>query len=129
MKDLIKGVITSIWTFIVYLIGGIDNALITLAIMMMADYITGVISAIYNKELNSKVGLIGILKKALYFIVIIVAQRVDMLLGFENTMRSLVIYFFVANDGISILENLCEMNIPVPKKLKEVLEQLRKDNE
>lgn len=129
MKDLIKWLVTTVSTGFIYLVGGVDNALITLCIIMTLDYISGVCSAIYNKKLNSKIGFKGILKKAVYFVIIIVAQRVDMLMGFENTMRTLVIYFFVANDGISILENVCEMNIPVPNKLREILEQLRKDND
>lgn len=112
-------------TSIVYLLGGIDIALKSLLLVMILDYITGVISAIYNKKLNSKVGLKGILKKVFYLLVVALSVILDNIMGDTGAIRTLVIYFFVANDGISILENASEMNIPLPKKLVETLEQLK----
>jgi toxin secretion/phage lysis holin len=96
---------------------------------MALDYITGVMSAIYNKKLNSKIGYKGIIKKASYLLIIALSVILDRLLGQTGSVRTLVIYFFVANDGISILENVAEMNIPLPKKLKELLEQLKKEGD
>ena len=112
-------------TSIVYLLGGIDIALKSLLLVMILDYITGVISAIYNKKLNSKVGLKGILKKVFYLLIVALSVILDDIMGDTGAIRTLVIYFFVANDGISILENASEMNIPLPKKLIETLEQLK----
>lgn len=129
MKTIINNVISILATYFIYLVGGIDVAFISLLVIMALDYITGVLSAIYNKKLNSKIGYKGILKKASYLLVIALGVILDRLLGQTGSVRTLVIYFFVANDGISILENVAEMNIPLPKKLKELLEQLKKDGD
>lgn len=129
MKQFVSDLISVILTTIIYLLGGIDIALKSLIIMMIIDYITGVLSAIYNKKVNSKIGFKGILKKFSYILIIAVSVIIDGVLGQTGTIRTLVIYFFVANDGISILENVAEMNIPLPQKLIDTLEQLRKKGE
>ena len=129
MKTIINNVISILATYFIYLVGGIDVAFISLVVIMALDYITGVLSAIYNKKLNSKIGYKGILKKASYLLVIGLGVILDKLLGQTGSVRTLIIYFFVANDGISILENVGEMNIPLPKKLKELLDQLKKDGD
>lgn len=129
MKYFISNLFSIIATSFIYLIGGFDISFKTLCIIMILDYISGVISAIYNKKLNSKIGFKGILKKCIYIIVIILATLLDNLLGQSGAIRTVVIYFFVANDGISILENVAETNVPLPKKIIEVLEQLKKENE
>lgn len=112
-------------TSIIYLLGGIDIALNSLLLVMILDYITGVISAMYNKKLNSKIGLKGIFKKVFYLLIVALSVILDNIMGDTGAIRTLVIYFFVANDGISILENASEMNIPLPKKLIDTLEQLK----
>ena len=124
MKSFINTAFSFIATSFMYLIGGLDLAFKTLAIMMVLDYITGVISAIYNKKVNSKIGFNGILKKMLYLIAIMVASLLDNLLG-QQVIRYVVIYFFVANDGISILENIAKCNVKLPQKLIDSLEQLK----
>ena len=129
MKTFINNIMSILATYFIYLVGGIDVAFISLIVVMALDYITGVMSAIYNKKLNSKIGYKGILKKASYLLVIALGVILDKLLGQTGSVRTLVIYFFVANDGISIIENVSEMNIPLPKKLKELLEQLKKDGD
>lgn len=126
MKYVISNVISVILTFLIYLLGGLDIALKSLLIVIVIDYVTGILSAIYNKQINSKVGFKGILKKFSYLLIIALSVIVDNILGQSGTVRTLVIYFFVANDGISILENVAEMNIPLPPKLLETLEQLKK---
>lgn len=128
MKVYISTAFSVITTGIMWLVGGFDLAFKTLAIVMLLDYITGVISAIYKKKVNSKIGFKGILKKSLYFIVIILATLLDNLLS-QNVIRYVVIYFFVANDGISIVENIAKCNVKLPKKLLEMLEQLKNDND
>lgn len=117
--DIIIGFLGSIISF---LIGKIDISIIILASFMIFDYLSGVIKAIKNKQLNSKIGFEGLLKKICIFIILIVANLLDLLLGNDNLMfRSIVIYFYISNEGISILENLCEMNVPIPEKIKEIL--------
>ena len=125
MKYVISNVISVILTFLIYLLGGFDIALKSLLIVIVIDYATGILSAIYNKQINSKVGFRGILKKFSYLLIIALSVIIDNILGQSGTIRTLVIYFFVANDGISILENVAEMNIPLPPKLLETLEQLK----
>ena len=125
MKYLINEISSIILTFIVYYLGGFDVALKSLIVIIIIDYITGVLSAIYNKKLSSKIGFRGIIKKFSYIFIVALSVVLDKILGNTGTVRNLVIYFFVANDGISILENVSEMNIPLPKKLIEILEQLK----
>lgn len=129
MKNLFSNGISIVLTSIIYLLGGLDIALKSLLIIIVIDYITGILSAIYNKKVNSKIGFKGILKKFSYLFIIALSVIIDFILGQSGTIRTLVIYFFVANDGISILENVAEMNIPLPKKLIDVLEQLKKRGE
>ena len=126
MKEWINSIFSVIATTIIYLIGGFDSAVITLLFMMVFDYITGIISAIYNKKLSSKVGFKGILKKVLMLIIVCVATLIDRLVGESGAIRTLVIYYYVANEGISILENLVECNVKFPKKLVEILDQISK---
>lgn len=129
MKHFINNVISVIFTTFVYLIGGFDIAIQSLLIVMVVDYLTGIASAIYNKELSSKIGFKGILKKCTYLCVVALSVVIDNLTGQSGLIRSLVIYFFVANDGLSIIENMAEMNIKLPKKLIDALEQIKKKGE
>lgn len=129
MKHLINDVISVILTTFIYLVGGFDIAIQSLLIVIVIDYLTGIASAIYNKELSSKIGLKGILKKFCYLLVVALSVVIDKLLGQGGLIRTLVIYFFVANDGLSIVENMAEMNIKLPKKLIDALEQIKKKGE
>lgn len=129
MKHLISNVFSVILTTIVYLLGGIDIAIQSLLIVIVIDYLTGIASAIYNKELSSKIGFNGIIKKFSYLLVVALSVVIDNLLGQSGLIRSLVIYFFVANDGLSIIENMAEMNIKLPQKLIDALEQIKKKGE
>ena len=125
MRHFINNAISVVLTTFVYLVGGIDIAMKSLLIVIVIDYITGVMGAIYNKELNSTIGLKGILKKFSYLIIVSLSVILDRIVGDTGAIRTLVIYFFVANDGISIVENIGKMGVPLPKKLTEVLEHLR----
>ena len=128
MKSLVNFITGTVLTSVLYLLGGWDIALQTLLIVIVIDYVSGICKAIYNKKLNSKVGIKGIVKKFAYLLTVALAVELDQITGGTGAIRTLVIYFFVANDGISILENLGGMGIPLPNKLTEVLEQLRDDN-
>lgn len=96
--------------------------------MVALDYITGVLKAIHNKKVNSLIGLKGIIKKFGYLIVVGVAVVLDRITGDTGAIRTLVIYFFIANDGISILENWGGMGLPLPQKIFDVLEQLKNES-
>ncbi len=129
MKNLINLTTGTLATTLVYFLGGWDIALQTLLIVIVLDYITGVFKAIYNRKINSSVGLKGIIKKIGYLIIVAVAVILDKIAGNTGAIRTLVIYFFVANEGISILENWGGMGLPLPQKLIDTLEQLKNDND
>lgn len=125
MKYFYNNIASVLLTTIIYLLGGMDIALKSLIIIMMIDYITGVASAIYNKKLSSKIGFKGIIKKFSYLCVVALSVVIDNLISQDGVIRTLVIYFFVANDGLSIIENMSEMDIKLPKKLVDSLEQIK----
>lgn len=125
MKYYLNDIISVILTTCVYLLGGIDIALTSLITVIVIDYLTGIASAIYNKELNSKIGLKGILKKFCYLLVVALSVEIDNLTGQSGVIRTLVIYFFVANDGLSIIENMAQMGVKLPQKLLDSLEQIK----
>lgn len=129
MKYFINNVTSVLLTTIIYLLGGMDIALKSLIIIMMIDYITGIASAIYNKKLSSKIGFKGIIKKFSYLCIVTLSVVIDNLIGQNGVIRTLVIYFFVANDGLSIIENMAEMDIKLPKKLIDSLEQIKERGE
>ena len=125
MKITLNNIMSVILTTFIYLLGGVDVALKCLLIMIILDYISGIASAIYNKNLDSKIGLKGILKKFMYLVIVCVSVIIDKIVGNTGVVRTLVIYFFVANDGLSIIENMGKMGIPLPKKLIDNLNQLK----
>lgn len=128
MKNLINFITGTLATTLVYFLGGWDIALQTLLIVIGLDYLTGVCKAIYNKKLNSTISFKGIVKKIGYLIIVAVSVELDMITGNTGAIRTLVIYFFVANEGISILENWGSMGLPLPQKIFDVLEQLKEEN-
>jgi toxin secretion/phage lysis holin len=111
-----------------YLLGGFDIMLTTLLLFIAIDYVTGVMRAIVRKQLSSEIGFKGIFGKIIILCLVALATRLDNILGAE-ALRYLVISFYIANEGISILENTAELDVPYPQKLKDVLEQLRKEEE
>lgn len=125
MKITLNNIMSVILTTFIYLLGGVDVALQCLLVMIILDYISGIASAIYNKNLDSKIGLKGILKKFMYLVIVCVSVIIDKIVGNTGVVRTLVIYFFVANDGLSIIENMGKMGIPLPKKLIDNLNQLK----
>ena len=125
MKITLNNIMSVILTTFIYLLGGVDVALQCLLVMIILDYISGIVSAIYNKNLDSKIGLKGILKKFMYLVIVCVSVIIDKIVGNTGVVRTLVIYFFVANDGLSIIENMGKMGISLPKKLIDTLNQLK----
>ena len=129
MKHLINDIASVILTTFIYLVGGFDIAIQSLLIVIVIDYLTGIASAIYNKKLSSKIGFKGILKKCCYLCIVALSVVIDNLTGQSGLIRTLVIYFFVANDGLSIIENMAEMGVKLPQKLIDSLEQIKKKGE
>lgn len=127
MKEL-KIIFSLIGGAVGYLLGGFDIMLTTLLLFIAIDYVTGVMRAIVRKQLSSEIGFKGIFGKIIILCLVALATRLDNILGAE-ALRYLVISFYIANEGISILENTAELDVPYPQKLKDVLEQLRKEEE
>lgn len=125
MKIFINSMISILTTFFVYVFGTFDVALQCFLVAIVLDYITGILSAGYNKKLNSKIGLKGIIKKLALLCLIALAVVIDKITGADGIVRTLIIYYLVANEGLSIIENLSEMNIIIPKFIKDKLEQLK----
>lgn len=124
MSGFLKWLVSSTTMILVYCFGGLDSALSSLLIFIVLDYITGLMKAYKKKEVNSKIGIIGILKKLGMLCMVAVGCVVDHLIGDNGSIRTVLLYCLIANEGVSILENLGEMDILVPKFLKNRLEQL-----
>ena len=108
-----------------YFLGGCDGLLFTLLIFVIADYVTGIMCAIGDKKLSSEVGFRGICKKVMIFILVGIAQMIDVnVIARGSVLRSAVIFFYLSNEGVSVLENAGHLGLPIPEKLMEVLEQL-----
>ena len=113
-----------------YFLGGCDGLLIALVVFVAVDYITGVMCAISDKRLSSEVGFKGICRKVLIFVLVGIGNLVDMyVLGEAGVLRTAVIFFYLSNEGVSLLENSAHLGLPIPQKLKSVLEQLHNRNE
>lgn len=113
---------------IVSFLGGLDGLITTLIALMVLDYVTGVLKSIYNKKLSSEIGIKGIIRKVLMLIVIGVTWLIQNNLGIP-AIREMVIMFFIANEAISLLENIAQMGIKIPNKLTSILLQLREKEE
>lgn len=122
----IQYIIASLGAVLGYLLGDLDGFLIALIVFVVADYVTGVVSAFVQKKISSKTGFIGILKKMCIFIVVAIANVLDVNLLEHAILRTAVIFFYISNEGISLIENLSIIGVPVPEKIKDVLVQLKK---
>ena len=128
--QLIQGIFTALGGWIGYYLGGCDGLLYALIVFVIVDYITGVMCAIVDKKLSSEVGFKGIFKKVLIFLLVGIAEIIDVqVLGQEGVIRTAVIFFYLSNEGVSILENAGHLGLPIPAQLKDVLEQLHHRSE
>ena len=108
-----------------YFIGGFDGLLYALIAFMVVDYITGVMCAIVDKTLSSAVGFKGICRKVLILALVGIAHILDAnVIGDGSVLRTAVIFFYISNEGVSLLENAAHLGLPVPEKMKEILAQL-----
>lgn len=128
MKEIFNTVIAFLGTGLVYLLGGVDVAMTCLLVAIALDYLSGLIKAYETKTLSSKIGLRGILKKVGVLLVVMLSVLIDRVAGETGAIRTLVIYYFVANEGLSIVENLAQAGVPIPKSIKKALKALKKEN-
>ena len=106
-------------------VGGIDGLIYTLLTFVVVDYVTGLLRAINEKQLSSRIGAKGITKKGFIFLLVGIAHMLDVeVIKGGNVLRDAVIFFYISNEGISLLENAVAIGMPVPEKLKEILQQL-----
>lgn len=130
MEKIFNSSVAVVATGLTYLFGGWDTAIIVLIAFMALDYITGVVYAFNTKTLSSEIGLKGLSKKFLIILILIGAVLLDRLMNTGTwVFRTLVCYFYIANEGISLLENAGNLGLPIPKKLKAALEQLKNEDE
>ena len=132
MKDIVNTiqiVIAAAGGYIGYFLGGWDGFLYALVAFVVIDYLTGVMVAILEKRLSSEVGFRGIFKKVLIFSLVAVAHIIDSkLIQNGSGIRTAVIFFYLSNEGISIIENAAKIGLPIPEKLRSVLKQLNKED-
>ena len=128
MKQIWSGIqiaFTAFGGFLGWFLGGIDGFLYALIAFVVIDYITGVMCAITDKKLSSSVGFKGICRKVLIFTLVGIGNIVDVyVLGQGGVLRTAVIFFYLSNEGVSIMENTAHLGLPIPEKLKDILEQL-----
>ena len=108
-----------------WFLGGCDGLLYALVAFVAVDYVTGVLCAVADRKLSSEVGFRGIAKKALIFLLVGMANVLDVqVIGSGCVLRTAVIFFYISNEGVSLVENAAHLGLPVPEKLKDVLAQL-----
>lgn len=113
-----------------WFLGGSDGLIFALLAFVVIDYITGIMCAIADKKLSSAVGFKGICKKVLIFLLVGIANIIDVnVIGNGSVLRTAVVFFYISNEGVSLLENAAHIGLPVPKKMKEILEQLHNRSE
>ena len=127
---VIQAVFTAVGGWLGWFLGGCDGLLITLIVFMVIDYITGIFCAVEDKKLSSQIGFKGIVKKVIGLMLVGMAAMLDYYVIKEGAViRTAVIFFEISNEGISVLENAGHLGLPIPSKLKSVLEQLHRKGE
>ena len=123
--NLIQFIFTAIGGWLGYFLGGSDGLLVALVVFVTVDYLTGVMCAIEDKTLSSEVGFKGICRKVIIFMLVGIGHVLDIqVIGTGSVLRTAIIFFYLSNEGVSLLENAAHLGLPIPEKLKDVLEQL-----
>lgn len=123
--NTIQLIFTAIGGWLGWFLGGCDGLFFALVAFVVVDYITGVMCAIGDKKLSSEVGFRGICRKVLIFLLVGIANILDVqVIGTGSILRTAVIFFYISNEGVSLLENAGHLGLPIPEKMKAVLEQL-----
>ena len=127
--DIFNGVIAVAGTTITFLFGGWYIVLNSLIILMAVDYITGLMKGYVNKDLSSSTSTKGLFKKIMILLILIVGVSLDRMLGTgEHMFRTLVAFFYISNESLSIIENATQLGVPVPQQIQDALEQLKNNN-
>ena len=123
--NMIQMVFAAVGGWLGYYLGGCDGLLLALVAFAAADYLTGVMCAVSDRKLSSNVGFKGICRKVLIFLLVGIANILDVhVIGTGSVLRTAVIFFYISNEGVSLLENAAHLGLLVPGKIKAVLEQL-----
>ncbi len=123
--SVIQFIFAAVGGWLGWFLGGCDGLLYALIAFVVVDYITGVMCAVVDKKLSSEVGFKGIFKKILIFLLVGIANLLDVnIIGNGSVLRTAAIFFYLSNEGVSLLENATHLGLPVPEKLKSVLQQL-----
>ena len=123
--NMIQMVFAAVGGWLGYYLGGCDGLLLALVAFAAADYLTGVMCAVSDRKLSSNVGFKGICRKVLIFLLVGIANILDVhVIGTGSVLRTAVTFFYISNEGVSLLENAAHLGLPVPGKIKAVLEQL-----
>ena len=129
MNDAVKAILAAFCAISGFLFGEMNGLIITLIVLIIMDYISGVIAAIVEKKLSSEAGAKGIAKKVFMLLIVAVANIVDInVIGEGHVLKSVTVIFYTANECISLFENAGRLGVPVPDKLLEILEQLKNKN-
>ena len=116
---------TAVGGWLGYFLGGCDGLIIALVLFVVIDYITGVMCAVVDRKLSSAVGFKGIFRKVLIFMLVGIANIIDVQVSKSGSvLRTAVVFFYLSNEGLSLIENSVHLGLPVPEKLKAVLKQL-----
>lgn len=128
--NFIQAIFAAIGGYIGWFLGGVDGFMYALITFVIIDYVTGLMVAVLEKKLSSEVGFRGIFKKVLIFTFVGIGNIIDAhLIGNGSAIRTAVIFFYVSNEGISIIENSAKIGLPIPQKLKDILKQLNKEDD
>lgn len=128
--NVIQMVFAAVGGWLGYFLGGCDGLLYALLAFVVLDYITGVMCAIADKKLSSAVGFKGLMRKTLVFVMVGIGHILDVqIFGETGVLRTAIIFFYLSNEGLSLVENAAYLGLPIPKKLHDVLEQLHRDSE
>lgn len=123
--NIVQAVFTAVGGWLGYFLGGCDGLLYALLVFVILDYLTGLMCAIVDKKLSSEIGFRGIFKKVMIFVMVGIGQVLDVqCLGSVGILRTAVIFFYLSNEGVSLVENAAHLGLPIPEKLKAVLEQI-----
>lgn len=126
MDNIFKQIMAAVCTLISFLFGDIEGMMVALIALIVLDYISGVIAAAVEKRLSSEVGAKGIAKKIFMLLIVALANIVDInVIGDGHVLKTVTVVFYICNECISLIENAGRIGVPVPKKLLDVLEQLR----
>ena len=132
MKELVEGInvgFGAIGGIVGWLFGGLDGFLYALVVFVIIDYFTGIMAAGVQKKLSSEIGFRGIAKKVTIFLLVALAHMLDVnVIKTGSVARTAVVFFYISNEGISILENATVIGLPIPKKLKDMLLQIREED-